>query len=401
MEVERLAAPPVRTIAERQAHHLQLVDALRGYAILAVLMLHAWMPPPVLFKAVDDFTGKGKFGVQLFFVVSAFTLFWSLQIRIHRDARPIHAFDVRRLFRIVPLFWIAALFYTWAPNVDRSHFAPSGVGLAHLLSTLLLVHGWYPTTMNSVVPGGWSIGAEAMFYLFVPFLFMRLKTLNRAIVLLLVSAIAVAILTPVADQRISASFPPSWRQLVYEFVYFSFPSQFPVFCCGFVLYFLLARRAGKHGDSHRDADAIAGTVSPAVLVAAAIVLMIWTLPVHVFMAALFVPLAYGLAMCPFPRVVNPPVRYLGLISYSFYIWHFCVLNRVSPFVLAHWSRSSPWDEYTGTMQGFVIFAAVLAISTAIASVSYFLIERPSMRAGKWVIARMGWGEAAGRAGQPV
>jgi peptidoglycan/LPS O-acetylase OafA/YrhL len=59
----------------------------------------------------------------------------------------------------------------------------------------------------------------------------------------------------------------------------------------------------------------------------------------------------------------PPLRYLGLISYSAYLWHLKILSDVSGLHL---------PPQLGLL---VFFAVVIAVS----SVSYFLIEKPLSR----------------------
>ena len=60
---------------------LQYIDALRGWAILAVLAVHCstWVRPdhPLLWSIAS----KGAVGVQLFYLVSAFTLLLSANAR--------------------------------------------------------------------------------------------------------------------------------------------------------------------------------------------------------------------------------------------------------------------------------------------------------------------------------
>jgi peptidoglycan/LPS O-acetylase OafA/YrhL len=168
------------------------VDALRGLAILGVMLVHACLKVPNGLGKVRDFGAAGTYGVQLFFVVSAFTLCWSLRSRSRGERKPLHAFFVRRVFRIGPLFWIAVAFYVWQSPEGRAFWAPNGIGVPHVLSTLAFLHGWYPTTANSVVPGGWSIAAEFTFYLCLPLLFSRVRSLSSALWLTLIATIAAA-----------------------------------------------------------------------------------------------------------------------------------------------------------------------------------------------------------------
>ena len=54
-----------------------------------------------------------------------------------------------------------------------------------MILTALFLHGWHPETINSVVPGGWSIAAETSFYLLLPLLFRLVTTRTRALAFLL------------------------------------------------------------------------------------------------------------------------------------------------------------------------------------------------------------------------
>ncbi|MFY0030172.1 hypothetical protein ABTP79_18860, partial [Acinetobacter baumannii] len=48
--------------------------------------------------------------------------------------------------------------------------APFGIGLHQVLLTATFLHGFWPDSVNSVVPGDWSIAAEMTFYLVFPLL---------------------------------------------------------------------------------------------------------------------------------------------------------------------------------------------------------------------------------------
>lgn len=59
---------------------LAYVDVLRGVAILAVILVHCGYAgsPLYLPATITNVVRQGAFGVQLFFVASAFTLFYHL-----------------------------------------------------------------------------------------------------------------------------------------------------------------------------------------------------------------------------------------------------------------------------------------------------------------------------------
>ena len=61
--------------------HLDYIDALRGYAILGVVAVHASIAVPDLEWPLRFLAEQGARGVQLFFVVSALTLMLSWHAR--------------------------------------------------------------------------------------------------------------------------------------------------------------------------------------------------------------------------------------------------------------------------------------------------------------------------------
>jgi peptidoglycan/LPS O-acetylase OafA/YrhL len=68
-------------------------------------------------------------------------------------------------------------------------------------------------------------------------------------------------------------------------------------------------------------------------------------------------------------LANRVVYYLGLISYSLYLWHFVVMQQIQ-FVLG--------DAYSG-LGHWVTFPLNTAAVIAVASLSYYLVERPFYR----------------------
>src|ERR1700750_1903647 len=98
-------------MATRTHWHLGQLDSLRGIAVLNVLLVHSvyWSDKRQLHPhAIAEALYAGQRGVQLFFLVSAFTLFLSFEKR-RRELRPTLNFFIRRIFRITPMFWLATI----------------------------------------------------------------------------------------------------------------------------------------------------------------------------------------------------------------------------------------------------------------------------------------------------
>ena len=373
--------------------HFEFVDALRGFAILGVIMVHCCLSVSNIHWRIHDFGMRGMYGVQLFFVVSAFTLFWSLQSRLAVESKPLHAFYVRRFFRIAPLFYLGAIFYTAQHWAWKSQEGPKGFGPAQFIATLFFVHGWHPTSVNTVVPGGWSIGAEFMFYLCIPLLYRYVRSLTSALWLTLASTFVISLLMPIAVKVFERLYPHFEATYIKEFVYWSFPSQIPVFCLGFVLYFLLRDRMSKNPQHPADLSLInRPTASTGLFFTALAVFLIYgTIPPHVLCAAAFVALAYGLALCPLQLVVNRVTRFIGTVSFSAYIWHFWLLDKIRPSLLnhVHFHKNSP--AVNGSVRFIALYVVTVLITLPVAALTYYLIEKPGQDLGRMLIAKYGWG----------
>jgi peptidoglycan/LPS O-acetylase OafA/YrhL len=154
---------------------LAYLDALRGLAILGVLIVHfsLWLKPAG--EAEKGLMGNGAFGVQLFYVVSAFTICMSLAA--DRGPGALQRFFTRRFFRIAPMFWVAIILSLTLWGLLPRYAAPDGIAPWAVVATFLMAHGLHPESINSVVFGGWSVGVEVMFYALAPMLFLRIATI--------------------------------------------------------------------------------------------------------------------------------------------------------------------------------------------------------------------------------
>jgi peptidoglycan/LPS O-acetylase OafA/YrhL len=173
-------------------NRLEYIDALRGWAIIGVILTHA--------AAITEIGGKvgryallGGYGVQLFFVVSAFTIFLTFDRGSRVERYPVANFFTRRLMRIVPVYWMGVLLYSCFYGL-ASRGWHEGPELWHVPVHLLLLNLLHPATLSSVVPGGWSISCEVLFYLTVPIWFALIKN-RRSALLFLAATLVLAPLT--------------------------------------------------------------------------------------------------------------------------------------------------------------------------------------------------------------
>jgi len=366
--------------AVKPIHRLEFIDALRGWAFFVVLLFHTGQH--VGNPSLRRLTDQGEFGVQLFFVISAATLFLSLHSRWKRDARPLVAYFVRRFFRIAPMFWLAIIFYVWWCGMGPRVWAPNGITFNDIAATFAFGHGWQPGQINAVVPGGWSVGVEMSFYILMPVLFFTIRSLRQSLGFFGASLIVCGGLSHYYHRWLAVDWPADTMYLVNKFTYFWLPAQLPVFALGGVLYFILQRK-------ETSGTAFKPALAPALLglaVVLACVSSVWTYPLpkqHVAYGIVFVLLAWSLSLRPHAVLVNPLTRHMGAVSFSAYLTHFFVLDIISPRLPGLFGNLI---AYGGNAELCLLAALALIVTLIISTVTYYLVEMPGQRCGKSFIS---------------
>ena len=362
------------------------IDALRGIAILLVIFGHTYPRIAYLPQWIKAFGFQGGRGVQLFFMVSALTLFLSLDTRKAFDKRVFVNFFIRRFFRIAPLFYTGILFYILLDGFKPRYWAPDGIGWVHIVATATFMHGWHPTTFTSVVPGGWSIAVEMTFYLFVPFLYQMIKSTRLAL-----SAIAATFIASLLIKHYTAWYLTTrfafQTHLIETLTRLWFPSQLPVFMLGILLFFFVR---GKDMAAHRTK----APNSRAWLTMLIFLLLFGVLPFvnfrlvpdYMLYGLAFTGLIYSLALKPTRLIVNRVICYIGKISYSCYIFHFFVIRLVAELL-----REGYFPFFGGlsaTLQLIVYYLLTTGITIVFAFLSYRYIEETGIRMGRRIIGRL-------------
>lgn len=404
---------PAAGAAPADPRRFDYIDALRGVAILLVIFVHvqqrcdmqtfpAWMV---------TLGSSGARGVQLFYVVSALTLFHSLHGRAGREARPIANFFLRRLFRIAPLFWCAMAFYLWHDGRGPRYWLGDAERItdANILATATFANGWNPYWITSIVPGGWSVAIEMTFYLTIPLWFAVVRSLRAAWWLTLLATVAA-----IGLNRLLLAYPlisnqPFW----WNFVQLWFFNQLPAFCLGLVTYFLLrdaaARRSVSHdGDIAQPTAALRQAADGRLMLGGALALFGLLafetnslLPTPAVYGLVFLLLTLGVARFPHGLLVNRFFCFFGTISYSAYLSHVAVLKFLAPRLRD--LRLATEQQLQIAIPESVLLGVLLIVGLAgVALVSYTtyrLIETPGIALGRRIILaleRRASGRAAAR-----
>ena len=220
-------------LATRSSTRVGEIDALRGIAALLVVLFHYTTRFDELFGHADAplfTTPWGHYGVNLFFLISGFVIYMTLE-----RTKTVSDFVVSRFSRLYPAFW-AAVPLTWM-IVYFLGLPGKEVSIRDMGLNFLMFHGLFQVPhVDSVY---WTLEVELLFYALVLFAFRFgwMKKIHLAILgLLIVRAIYF-----VAEKSFDLSLP--WivgHLLIIKFI--------PWFAIGIMIYRLVSNHGTKYLD---------------------------------------------------------------------------------------------------------------------------------------------------------
>ena len=155
-------------------NRISYLDGLRGIAILLVIFFHAfsrWMDVVPYGNSYSEITlfKYGYFGVHLFFIISGFVIFMTLE-----KCETWSIFLYKRWLRLFPAMLICSLlvFFTASIFNERPSGSPQ---LKDLIPGLTFIEPFFweklGANFNSLEGAFWSLYVEFKFYLFSAFVF--------------------------------------------------------------------------------------------------------------------------------------------------------------------------------------------------------------------------------------
>jgi peptidoglycan/LPS O-acetylase OafA/YrhL len=372
MQLEKVLSPSLAGASKRG--RLEFLDALRGLAAAYVVIYHmTLMPQPqlVLPRWAEKFTLMGGTGVTLFFIVSAFSLYYTMPMR-EGSTRPTASFYLHRFFRVAPLFYFLIL-VSWIRDAwlfDVRHSLGAVVGSATFIFNL------FPLRQEGFVWAGWTIGVEMIFYALFPLIYSRVRDRHKAIAFVFATLLFWYFVGLVLDYLV---LPQGWRESILQWSTFK---HFPIFATGIVLYywFLGIDPDSPVAQSKGQAALFAGIFTYLALVQG------WLPNIlgnpYYFQAVAYGLIFMGLAWFPWKLVVNRLTSFLGKVSYSVYLLHPTIVYLLIPVY-----RSIHEQQTDLTVAFIVCTGLTFLILLPLAWVSYRLIELPGIRLGKALEAR--------------
>ena len=326
------------------------IDGLRAFAVVAVIINH--------FN--KDILPGGYLGVDIFFVISGYVITSSLFGRPSKNFKDfISGFYERRIKRLVPalsvfvlITSIAICLFNPTPELSLKTGMTSLFGLSNLYLLKQSTDYFAQSTELNVFTHTWSLGVEEQFYILFPFLiwfsgFGR-QTKNGARNLFL----AVGALTIASLIGFLYLYPANQPA-----AYFLMPSRFWEMAAGCLIFIGFQKRASI--------EQLLEKVPP--LLVLALIVGVMYLPMSMAAASTIAVVALSSILiaslkeqtAAFKVFTNPKVVYIGLISYSLYLWHWGVLS------ISRWTIGIHWWS--------VPFQVALMLGLAIAS--YRWIEK--------------------------
>lgn len=346
------------------------IDGLRALAVLPVTFYHADVPG----------FGGGFVGVDVFFVISGFLITRIIVAGVTTRAFSYAEFYERRARRLAPALILVALAVVLFTLLFRSPRDADIFGESVTLFSIFSANFFFYDQLDYFgdpvefypLLHMWSLAVEEQFYLFFPPLVAAIWAGARARTDRLFWALAVIAAASFLAAVAVVRFDP-------QLAFFHTPFRIWELLAGG----LLALNAPAAGAAARGVAAWVGLG----LIAASTMLYQSGMP---FPGAAAAPPVAGAALliwCADPRTLNgspppfvsrvlsaPPLVFVGLVSYGFYLWHWPALSA------ARYMSSAPLTlaEALG----------VLSVAFALSVATLYAVERPFRRPGA-ILSRRG------------
>lgn len=335
------------------------IDGLRAVAILSVIVFH-----------IDKNIVSGGFaGVDIFFVISGYLITRNIATEILESKFSLSGFYIRRIKRIVPAMVVVTFITTIASQfillpADALDQARSAI---FSLLSMANVYFWLFQDTSYFAAGSdqipllhlWSLGIEEQFYLFWPLLMILLFKCKKYLVNIFI-IVVVIVSSFVLGELIYRGHP--------SFAYYMLPSRAGELLIGGVSALFILKYNKLHPT---------GIFAEALSVIG-IIFLFWSLfsisEQDVFPglnaipptlgAALLIISGYGQSTIASKVLSFKPLVWIGLISYSAYLWHWPLLTFL---------------HYIDIYVNITVGVLVIIITFILAWLTYKYVETPFRR----------------------
>ncbi len=333
------------------------IDGLRAIAVLSVILFH-----------INKSLIPGGFvGVDMFFVISGFLISRRIIRDLDKGSFSILDFYCRRVKRIIPpmLLVVTVTFITAQLLLIPEDSKSTAISALWSLLSLSNVYFWLYQDTSYFAPDSnetpllhlWSLGVEEQFYIFWPLFLLFTYHLQKLSLFLIVTTLVTL-----------ASF--LFAELIFEldasFAYYMLPTRAGELLLGALVAFAILRKV--------DNKVPKMLILPMAMLGFFLILfsIFFISEEKIFPGFLAVPPTFGTALLIFTGHGNnnllshflaiKPLVWVGLISYSAYLWHWPLLA----FYRYGYGE-------VNVLVGIVVFVLTLLLSW----ISYLYVEQPA------------------------
>jgi peptidoglycan/LPS O-acetylase OafA/YrhL len=328
------------------------IDGLRALAVIPVLFYHAGIP---------GFPG-GFVGVDIFFVISGYLICGMIDDDIRKGSFSLSHFYKRRILRILPALFVmflvtSGLAYLYCLPVELEDYSKS---LANAVGSVSNVYfaataGYFDAPAETKpLLHTWSLGVEEQFYLVVPLLMLFAYRV--------VSKRAKLMFAAVAALSFAAAFAVSYRNTTFAFYLTPFRAWELALGALLSIKFIPAPETdfGKNA---------CGTIGMLLLLGA---IFLGSSSAPLLLMTSLASIGATLVIASSERGISAagrllslrPVVFVGLISYSLYLWHW-------PLIVFQ-----QMDGLLAGSSGTMTKLTLIAVSIGMAWLSWKFVEMP-------------------------
>lgn len=323
----------------KKNNYIPVLNMLRAVAAISVCLFH-FIIGPVNFinnETIRDIFGYGKYGVQLFFVISGFIIPWAISQNKY-NIKNYPKFLIKRLIRLEPPYLVSIvlvlIFY-----VLRNYFSINKSTVEYSTQQIALHIGYlipFFKNYHWINEVYWTLAIEFQFYIFIGLAYLILSKEKY------------------------------WTRIIFYIFYFiiSFlgddkllPYWLPVFLLGNLL-FLYKKRIIRCSELF-----IVGII--------AFIFICFFMGVPIFVSCI-IPF---FAILFFKELQTSITNQLGKISYSIYLIHTIIGSAIINILSHH--VESPFGKFIVVIAG--LFGTIVA-----SYAMYHLVEKTSQRLSKGV-----------------
>lgn len=351
--------------------HLPEIDGLRAVAVLSVVFYHANLPG----------FSSGFLGVDIFFVISGYLitglLFEEIKLTGSIDFRAFYARRIRRLLpalaSVLAIVMLSGCIFLFPAELPR--LAKSATAVVLMVSNLhfMKYSGGYFDPSVDVMPllHTWSLSVEEQFYLFWPLLMTGCLMVSRQFRCLPKRLLAIVLGLSII---VSFSFWMANYSSNPNVAFYAMPSRIWELSMGGILNFFpefTQRSRQASAGRHISTLALSVLLASLCLPYEGETVAMFRYPLAVLASSLLILTIRqnntSLAVQSFLN--NRLAIFIGLISYSLYLWHWPLLALTRAYNLGE--RLLLRD------------LTIIAISLAFAVLSYRYLETPIRRKRPW------------------